>query len=61
MKQSNAELRDNLLKEVSDANMSLERKMKILQLIDTAFREYMGAVYLSDEELEQNDILSRSM
>ena len=61
MKQTNAELRDNLLKEVSDSNISLERKMKILQLIDAAFREYMGAVYLTDEELEQNDILSRSM
>ena len=61
MKQSNIELRENLLKEIENANISLERKMKILKLIDTAFREYMGTVYLTDTEVEENDILSRSM
>lgn len=54
-------LREDLLNEIINSNMTLQRKMKVLKLLDNAFRKYLGVIYLSDEELEQNDILNRSM
>tara|TARA_B100000809_G_scaffold46543_1_gene40944 strand:+ start:154 stop:339 length:186 start_codon:yes stop_codon:yes gene_type:complete len=54
-------IKKDLLNEITNSNMTLQRQMKVMELLDTAFRKYLGVIYLSDKELEQNDILNRSM
>lgn len=61
MKATNKEIVSNIVNEVTDSNMTLKRKMIVLKLLDEAFRKYYGALYLSDNELSENDILFRSM
>ena len=61
MKEDNRKIRDDLLDEITNSNMTFERKMKLMRLLDKAFRKYLGIIYLSDEELERNDFLNRSM
>jgi len=61
MKKSNKELAEKLILEITDSNMTFQKKMKVLKLLDTAFRKHMGIFYLSNKELEENDILFRSM
>jgi hypothetical protein len=61
MKIKNQQLKNKLIDEITNSKMTLERKMKVLELLDDAFRKYLGVIYLSDKELEQNDILNRSM
>jgi hypothetical protein len=61
MKSENQKIKNTLVKEITNSNMTLKRKMKVLKLLDSAFREYLGVIYLSDKELEQKDILNRSM
>ena len=53
--------RENILNEITNSNMTIQRKMRLMELIDGAFRKYLGVIYLSDKELEQKDILNRSM
>ena len=57
----NQKIKIKLINEITDSKMSFERKMKVLELLDEAFRKHLGVIYLSDKELEQNDILNRSM
>ena len=52
MKNSDIKLKEELLKEIVNSNMTLKRKMKVLNILDKAFRKYLGIIYLSDEELE---------
>jgi len=54
-------IREDLLHEITNSNMTFERKMKLMRLLDKAFRKYLGVIYLSDAELESNDFLNRSM
>ena len=54
-------IKEDLLNEITNSNMTLQRQMKVMELLDTAFRKYLGVIYLSDKELEQKDILNRSM
>ena len=54
-------LRDEILKVLLNSRMTHKNKMKIMELMDKAFRKYMGIIYLSDEEIESKDILNRSM
>lgn len=61
MKPNNELLKKELLKEISTSKMTFERKITVMKLLDQAFREYMGVIYLSDEELEEKDMLNRSM
>jgi hypothetical protein len=61
MKEENKKIREDLLHEITNSNMTFERKMKLMRLLDKAFRKYLGTIYLSDEELERNDFLNRSM
>ena len=61
MNETDKKLKKELLREISDSRMTVQRKLKIMQLLDQAFRTYMGVIYLSDEELDERDILSRSM
>ena len=61
MKTQNQQIKENLINEITNSKMSFERKIKVLQLLDKAFRKYLGKIYLSDKEIEQNDILNRSM
>ena len=61
MENVNTQLKDDILHEITHSNMSFERKMKVMKLLDQAFRKYLGVFYLSDQELEDNDILNRSM
>jgi hypothetical protein len=61
MKEKNKKIREDLLHEITNSNMTFERKMKLMRLLDKAFRKYLGTIYLSDEELERNDFLNRSM
>ena len=53
--------REDLLHEITNSNMTFERKMKLMRLLDKAFRKYLGVIYHSDAELESNDFLNRSM
>ena len=61
MKEENKKIREDLLHEITNSNMTFERKMKLMRLLDKAFRKFLGTIYLSDEELERNDFLNRSM
>jgi len=51
----------SIINEIIDSKMSLNRKMIVLKQLDEAFRHYYGIIYLSDSELDENDILLRSM
>jgi len=51
----------SIINEIIDSKMSLNRKMIVLKQLDKAFRHYYGIIYLSDSELDENDILLRSM
>ena len=61
MENLNKKIGEDLINEITNSNMSFKRKMKVLGLLDLAFRKYLGIIYLSDDELEKNDILNRSM
>ena len=52
---------DTIINEITESNMTLKRKMIVLKLLDKAFRKYHGKIYLTDNELDNNDILIRSM
>jgi len=51
----------NIINEIIDSNMSFNRKMKVLKQLDKVFRNHYGKIYLSNKELDENDILIRSM
>jgi len=61
MTKQDFKIKEELLNEITNSNMTLQRKMKVMELLDAAFRKYLGVIYLSDKELEKNDILNRSM
>jgi len=61
MKELDTELAKKLIIEITDSNMTFQKKMKVLKLLDEAFRKHMGVFYLSDQELEDKDVLFRSM
>ena len=61
MQKQDIQLRDQILNEILDSDMGFNRKMKVMQLLDQAFRSSLGKFYLSDEELEDNDLMTRSM
>ncbi len=61
MKDTDTQLKENLLNEITNSKMTLERKLKVMRLLDEAFRKFMGIIYLTDKEIENNDILNRSM
>jgi hypothetical protein len=54
-------IREDLLHDITNSNITFERKMKLMRLLDKTFRKYLGVIYLSDAELESNDFLNRSM
>lgn len=53
-------LRKALIDEIEQSGMGLQRKLRIMELMDQAFREHLGVFFLTDEELEKRDILNRS-
>jgi len=61
MTQADQKIKETLLQEIENSRMKFNKKMKVMELLDKAFRKYLGVIYLSDTELEENDILSRSM
>lgn len=61
MSTNDSPLKDQILTLVEESRMKLDNKLKLLWLMDKAFRKSMGPVYLGDKELEKNDILGRSM
>lgn len=61
MKKLDKELAEKLIIEITESNMTFQKKMTVLKLLDKAFRKHLGVFYLSDKELEDNDILYRSM
>ena len=61
MNELDKELAEKMIFEITNSNMSFQKKMKVLRLLDIAFRKHMGVFYLSDKELEDEDILIRSM
>jgi hypothetical protein len=61
MKLVDEKFKEQLTNEIVDSNMTLDRKLKVLKLLDQAFRKYLGTIYLSDQDLEEKDILFRSM
>ncbi len=61
MKKLDKILAEKLISEITDSNMTFQKKMKVLRLLDQAFRKHLGVLYMSDKELEENDILYRSM
>ncbi len=62
MKNSDIKLKEELLNEIVNSNMTLKKKMKVLRILDKAFRRYLGVIYLSDEELDELSLFhNRSM
>jgi len=62
MKDSDIKLKEELLNEIVNSNMTLKKKMKVLNILDKAFRKYLGIIYLSDEELDELSLFhNRSM
>jgi hypothetical protein len=61
MGENNTKIIDTIISEITDSNMTFRKKMEVLNLLDKAFRKYYGKIYLSDSELDMNDILIRSM
>jgi len=62
MKDSDIKLKEELVKEIVNSNMTLKRKMKVLNILDKAFRKYLGIIYLSDKELDELSLFhNRSM
>lgn len=61
MDKTENEFKNLLIKEITDSNMSFDRKTKVLKMLDTAFRQYLGVIFLSNQELEDADLLHRSM
>ena len=61
MKNTNKKLIQDLVKGITTSNMSIQKKLVMLELLDKAFRKHFGIIYLSNQELEDNDILFRSM
>lgn len=59
MKEENLKIRQDLLYEITNSNMTFQRKMKLMRMLDNAFRKYLGVNYLSNEELNTNDLLNR--
>lgn len=54
-------LKDEILDLIENSNMKIGNKLSLMKLLDKAFRQHMGVMFVTDEEIEQNDILSRSM
>ncbi len=54
-------LKKDLLDEILDSRIAFGKKMKILKMLDKLFRKELGIIYLSDKELDNNDILNRSI
>ena len=50
-----------LVDEITNSKLSFNKQMKALERLDKKYRKYLGVIYLSDKELEENDILNRSM
>jgi hypothetical protein len=61
MEKGGTKIVDTIIDEITDSNMTLRKKMLVLKLLDKAFREYYGKIYLSDSELANNDFLIRSI
>jgi hypothetical protein len=51
----------SIINEITDSNIPHKKKMIILKKLDKAFRQFYGIIYLSNKELEENDVLFRSM
>jgi len=61
MKSKDKNIIENIVNEVMLSKIALNKKMTILRLLDKAFRKHHGIIYLSNQELDDNDILFRSM
>ena len=61
MEKGGTKIVDSIIEEITDSNLTLRKKMLVLKLLDKAFREYYGKIYLSHSELAKNDFLIRSM
>lgn len=61
MQKANKKLAEDIVNEILNSKMSFTEKLAVLKLFDKAFREYLGIIYLSNQEIENNDILFRSM
>lgn len=54
-------IKKELLDEILDSKMEFNRKMRVMEMLDKLFRKKLGVIYLSDKEIEDNDIMNRSM
>ena len=61
MNNTDTKLAEKIIKEISNSSMTFEKKMVLFRLLDEAFRKHLGVFYLSNKELEEKDILFRSM
>jgi len=61
MNNSDELIRQQMCDLIEGSNMQFRNKMKLLELMDSAFRDHLGVIFLSDKELEEQDILGRSM
>lgn len=55
------QLKEQILSLVEESRMKLDNKLKLLWLMDKAFKASIGTFYVTDEELEERNILYRSM
>lgn len=61
MEKSKKYIAYHIVNQITNSNMTFTRKMIVLKLLDEAFRKYQGKIYLSDKELNENDMLTRFM
>ena len=61
MKKPDKVLAEKMIHEITNSNMTFQKKMTLFKLLDEAFRKHLGVFYLSNKELEEKDILFRSM
>ena len=59
MKDSDKKLAQDIVKEITTSNMTIQKKLLVLELLDKAFRKHFGIIYLSNQELVDNDISFR--
>lgn len=61
MRNEDSKLKDQILNIVEESRMKLDNKLKLMWLMDKAFRNSLGPIYVTDRELDDRDLLHRSM
>lgn len=61
MRNEDEKIKAQLLKEIKDLNISVRKKMRLLRLLDWAFRDNSGLTYFSEKELAKREQLYNAL